>query len=1483
MTQDSLRWRVLSWARRTGLVCAGKTPVRKAILVLALLLSSAIPFQSVLAAAASVSISGPAEVTGASFEVTVTFSEGVTGFAQSDVTVGNGSATGFTADSATVYRVTIAPTAGYNGSVTVDVPAGVAQSVSDNANNLAATQFSTTATFASACTTGSAVTDKTNTGLIADCAALLAGEDTLKGTAALNWDANTSISSWDGTVVGGTPQRVFKLELSSRGLNGVIPAQLGNLTELQVLKLSVNELSGSIPEELGNLSKLATLTLSVNELTGNIPEELGNLSALIQLTLNTNQLSGSIPDELGNLTALTGLYLFDNELTGSIPDELGNLSALMEFALNGNQLSGSIPSSLGNLSSQKLTALQLESNGLTGNIPKELGNLAALRTLRLDQNELSGSIPSSLGNLSSQKLTALQLESNGLTGNIPKELGNLAALRTLRLDQNELSGSIPVELGNLAALTNLRLDNNQLTGTIPAELGMLTQVQYLYLYNNQLTGGIPTELGNLAALTYLRLDNNQLTGTIPAELGNLSALTWLLMPDNRLSGSIPAELGKLTNVQYLWLHCNQFTSSIPYSLGALTALSEADFRGNQLTGGIPASMAGLPVKLDEGIACAGAQPGGTTTDNSRSNRPPRLTVTLTCPAGPLTEGDTLRCTLTLKNSGGQTLTNITWRLPTLAIGPQMLPTVWPWERPGELEPGRSIRMKLAYGPLSPRRGAAELALSQVLGDGTATQPTRMAVPWPASLPLTVIADSEETDAATVTHVVDVRELAPAMLLALGERGTETADEDSVEDEVGVRDEVNVKATAGPPSTALLRVELRRNQDPASDGQSSHYTLVITNASRYRWLTGLHWRIPSLRIRRQVGDKGRLRPGETAIVQILPQSSKFRREPTILSVIVASRQTGAVALTHVADARAPGAETFVGGHEPMAAQDQSSVTGEDSIEGKVLATAMSGRRGSPLQVELRGSEEPVAAGQDAHYTLIITNTSRYWLLTNLHWQSPSLGIGRQAVDDGTLSPGETVVLRLAYGPARFRWQPAAVATGRDLNIRNYTVRLEPLNLQWPEPLPLMITVSGKRNTSEPEYRRVTTHASYVSALHAPPLMLKSVPGPAGQPASVAFAAARDVRVVPAALPLDLTFQEALSPYPPLKPMYRLVADFLGGVVYPLPQIRAPGGLAVDTFMTAHLFVAPPAPLERVPVGSTTAMLHMTPMVRIGGQFIKRREYRDGVVQSLIGHTVTRLSLRDGAGAAITHLDWPLELSAYLPGPRLPPGVTPADVYWARWNAIRQQWQPLPTRTSGRLLISVTQQPGLFAVIAATPPSRDLKNGLRYYYPTGKHVGFAFKEYFDAHGGVARFGYPVTNEFQRAGLTVQYFEKARFEYRPQLAGTPHAVMLGLLGDELLTLWDAHEPREAEPTGELPPTMQYFPETGHYVGHGFLAYFNANGGVERFGFPVTEELYDPSLGRTVQYFQRQRLAWNAETGRVEEMPDLARILILAGDPVR
>lgn len=88
----------------------------------------------------SVVISSTASLpTNTAFMATFTFSEAVTGFDVTDILLGNASASAFNASSSTVYTATITPTA--NGSVTVDVNAGVAQDAATN-GNLAASQFS---------------------------------------------------------------------------------------------------------------------------------------------------------------------------------------------------------------------------------------------------------------------------------------------------------------------------------------------------------------------------------------------------------------------------------------------------------------------------------------------------------------------------------------------------------------------------------------------------------------------------------------------------------------------------------------------------------------------------------------------------------------------------------------------------------------------------------------------------------------------------------------------------------------------------------------------------------------------------------------------------------------------------------------------------------------------------------------------------------------------------------------------------------------------------------------------------------------------------------------------------------------------------------------------------------------------------------------------------------------------------------------------
>lgn len=234
-----------------------------------------------------------------------------------------------------------------------------------------------------------------------------------------------------------------------------------------------------------------------NNLTGMIPPELGNLTNLVELQLSRNQLTGSIPLEIGNLSNLQRLLLYRNELTGSIPSETGDLSHLLYLHLSDNQLTGSIPPEVGNLTT--LEGLNLGENQLTGSIPSEIGNLTSLRRLYLSWNELTGSIPPEIGTLSS--LEELYLEGHQLTGTIPSEIGNLTNLQYLYLASNGLTGSIPTEIGTLTNLVRLRLSRNQLTGSIPPEIGTLTNLVRLYLNSNNLTGSIPTSLTDLINLS----------------------------------------------------------------------------------------------------------------------------------------------------------------------------------------------------------------------------------------------------------------------------------------------------------------------------------------------------------------------------------------------------------------------------------------------------------------------------------------------------------------------------------------------------------------------------------------------------------------------------------------------------------------------------------------------------------------------------------------------------------------------------------------------------------------------------------------------------------------------------------------------------------------------------------------------------------------------------------------------------------------------
>ena len=274
-----------------------------------------------------------------------------------------------------------------------------------------------------------------------------------------NWLTDAPLEEWHGVSVDENG-RVSSLELR-RQLQGELPDELANLTNLQHLVLVFNQLTGEIPDALGRLTNLQRLDLSNNQLTGGIPDALGRLTNLQQLDLCSNQLTGGIPDALGRLTNLQQLDLCSNQLTGEIPDALGRLTNLQQLDLGFNRLTGGIPDALGRLTN--LQQLDLCSNQLTGGIPDALGRLTNLQQLDLCSNQLTGGIPDALGRLTN--LQQLDLGFNRLTGGIPRALGHLTNLQRLDLSNNRLTGEIPWELGLLSNLQQYRVlsGNHQLS------------------------------------------------------------------------------------------------------------------------------------------------------------------------------------------------------------------------------------------------------------------------------------------------------------------------------------------------------------------------------------------------------------------------------------------------------------------------------------------------------------------------------------------------------------------------------------------------------------------------------------------------------------------------------------------------------------------------------------------------------------------------------------------------------------------------------------------------------------------------------------------------------------------------------------------------------------------------------------------------------------------------------------------------------------
>lgn len=180
-----------------------------------------------------------------------------------------------------------------------------------------------------------------------------------------------------------------------------------------------------------------------------------------------------------------------------------------------------------------------------------------------------------------------------------------------------------------------------------------------------------------------------------------------------------------------------------------------------------------------------------------------------------------------------------------------------------------------------------------------------------------------------------------------------------------------------------------------------------------------------------------------------------------------------------------------------------------------------------------------------------------------------------------------------------------------------------------------------------------------------------------------------------------------------------------------------------------------------------------------------------------------------------------------------------------------------RSKNSPLIMVMMAAVLISSVSATrpqPPGDDCK----YFAETGHYVCGAFLRFYETRGGLEIFGNPITEacDDPNLGLRVQYFQNARMEWHPYNPPL-YQVQLGLLVDEL---GHSFPPARSDKIPTSSSSLRhYFPETGHVVEYSFLDYFREKGGIDTFGYPRSEFMYED--GRIVQYFQRARMEWHPE----------------------
>ncbi len=386
-----------------------------------------------------------------------------------------------------------------------------------------------------------------------------------------DWFAgNTNVADWPGIEV--KNNRVIELDLSNENLddngNGFID-EVFDLTALQILNLSGNsDFYGTIPSSISNVKgSLMDLYLQNCNLSGVVPGEVGELTELVNLNLSHNAFTGDIPD-LQNLKKLEVFRVYYNRAKGwKLVHDFEDMPALKTIYIwcaNFKPLEGEAPSFKGSNNIEEIT---LYGSDFTGGLPTDgYENLKKLKIINFADCDLTGDFPEGIIYL--EKIEKIYLSRNKFDeSDFPPGISGLTTLKVLNLASCNLKGTVPVSFWeNLINLEDLDLSlNKYLAGYIPNTLNM-PDLEEISLHSTSFDDVLPPVFFERLTLTDVNFNNTEIAADI-ADFDQLVNLVWLgIGNDTNISGTIPSSINNLTKLRHLNISRTSISEPIPREL-----------------------------------------------------------------------------------------------------------------------------------------------------------------------------------------------------------------------------------------------------------------------------------------------------------------------------------------------------------------------------------------------------------------------------------------------------------------------------------------------------------------------------------------------------------------------------------------------------------------------------------------------------------------------------------------------------------------------------------------------------------------------------------------------------------------------------------------------------------------------------------------------------------------------------------------------------